>query len=362
MAHRVKHVVALDCARRRETARDGARRRDGNARGLIDMLLLSSIDPACGVLRRARRPGDSTDLARGLDGEISLAISKRRLYAGSRRPRSRGESTMKATTFKPQPSVAVAESPPHRPALSRPAPGESPGAAERLGHSLSVLAASQAAPVQCQRNRRRWTDAQRAQSERFWEKKAKKVERQREARESGFLRRIAVKRRNEADGVAQYGMVHSPAGAGTPMPARTGNPVAPDPGATMRYGQVMSRVADFLDPLQPVRSHFNEGGPQFIQNVGHNQDLGGNEMRRVGIDVEPSGHVSRLRPHLNLQTQVNGTPIVDGPLADPHDPVLSADPFDSPDGQHPLRGMQPEEQRKFMERYLRSSGIPVTRQ
>ncbi|WP_437972163.1 hypothetical protein WMF04_23975 [Sorangium sp. So ce260] len=49
--------------------------------------------------------------------------------------------------------------------------------AEGLGHTLSVLSSSASAPVQLERNRRRWTPQQREASRRFWEKKHAREER-----------------------------------------------------------------------------------------------------------------------------------------------------------------------------------------
>lgn len=269
---------------------------------------------------------------------------------------------MQVTIPTPRQSPAVIQSSSSRTTPPLPAFGGSPDAratdaAGRLGHSFS---ASAAAPIQRERNRKRWTPQQRAQSQKFWEKKNKKLEARRENQDTGFLRRAAVARRDQVAAVGQRGVVAGPAGAQGPMALRVGVPVAPNPLAAMGYRQVMSSVTDFLHPNHPVRSLHNAGGPQFVQQFNQHPTA---VTRRVGIDVEPSAHVNQLRPHINLQTQHDGV-IQGGPLADPHHPVLNADPFgvnDPVHGLHPLRGMQPEEQRRFMERHLLSSGINVAR-
>lgn len=48
---------------------------------------------------------------------------------------------------------------------------------ERLGHSLDVLARSAAYPIQLEKNRKRWTPQQHAQSQKFWNKKHAREER-----------------------------------------------------------------------------------------------------------------------------------------------------------------------------------------
>ncbi|WP_329410347.1 hypothetical protein OG802_13345 [Streptomyces sp. NBC_00704] len=49
-------------------------------------------------------------------------------------------------------------------------------------------------------------------------------------------------------------------------------------------------------------------------------DASGNQVRKIArFDVNPeSGHVQKLGPHLNLETQVNGKTVTSGPLKDPH--------------------------------------------
>jgi len=222
------------------------------------------------------------------------------------------------------------------------------GGVERLGHRITELAGSGGEPpLQLMRNRRRWTPAQREQSRKFWEKKHAREERNRVA---AYVRGQREKVAAELAPISQRGVVSGPAGHQNPSAPRGGPLVPARPGAALRYRDVTQHISDFLDPAHPVRSVANDGGPQLVQNVGH-------VTRRVGVDVEPSGHVAQHGPHLNLQTQHGGV-IQGGPLADPHHPVLTADPF-SPG--HPLHGLQPEEQRKFLERYLTSSGFQVRR-
>jgi hypothetical protein len=79
-------------------------------------------------------------------------------------------------------------------AVSRAATAQpSTGSAERLGHRLSQLAPSApAAPIQAYRNRKRWTPQQRAQSEKFWEKRDRRdQERARIARLPRVVQRSA---------------------------------------------------------------------------------------------------------------------------------------------------------------------------
>ncbi len=65
------------------------------------------------------------------------------------------------------------------------------------------------------------------------------------------------------------------------------------------------------------------GGVQFIsQSVGD----GGEQITRIArFDVNPnSKHVQKLGPHLNLETQINGRTVRNGPLRDPHTPIDSS--------------------------------------
>jgi hypothetical protein len=233
----------------------------------------------------------------------------------------------------------------------------------RLSPKITGSANHASAPaMQFQRNRRRWSPAQREQSRKFWEKKQLKEARKRDSQ----LERLRVgrvrERATDITNTANLHTVSAPAGNTNPMGARNQPAVEPREGAQLGYKDVMSNVAGFLHPDHPVRSLHNAGGPQFIQQF---DDIPGQVTRRVGIDVEPSGHVQALSPHINLQTQHNGI-IQQGPLADPHTPVRSAEPFENSRGAgfaKPLHGLQltPEERRKFMERYLKSSGIGVNR-
>ena len=65
--------------------------------------------------------------------------------------------------------------------------------AERLGHRLSQLALSAPSPpIQAYRNRKRWTPQQRAQSDKFWEKRNRRdQERARVARLPRIVQRSA---------------------------------------------------------------------------------------------------------------------------------------------------------------------------
>jgi hypothetical protein len=208
--------------------------------------------------------------------------------------------------------------------------------------------------MQLQRNRKRWTPQQREQSRKFWEKKELREARKREGRIAAYHNKRLRERGSELGQLAALGVSSGPAGSQSPIAPRVAPLVPPDPHATMGYKEVTGAISDFLHPDHPIRSTANDGGPQFIQNF----DDGPTQVtRRVGLDVEPSSHVRKLKPHLNLQTQ-HGGEIQGGALADPHAPVASADPF--PSG-HPLHGLQPEEQRKFVERHLKSSGFNVKR-
>jgi hypothetical protein len=213
--------------------------------------------------------------------------------------------------------------------------------------------------VQLQRHRKRWTPAQQAQSDRFWAKKNARVAARQESQELNLRRRQAraeaakwPSRAQELEQVKGARLVRGLEGGA--MPARTGALVTPKPEATVGYSGLVERIGDFLHPQHPVRSVFNDGGPQFIQQFNDGQH---DVTRRVGVDVEPSSHVGKLKPHLNLQTQHAGK-IQDGPLADPHLPLADTDPFPA---RHPLHGLHPEERRQFIERYLGSRGIPLAR-
>jgi hypothetical protein len=237
-----------------------------------------------------------------------------------------------------------------------------------LGPHLGAAAGS--SPVQLQRHRKRWTPAQQAQSDRFWAKKNARVAARQESQAVNTRRRQAraeaatwLSPAQELEQVRRARLVRGPEGTG--MPNRTRALVPPKPEANVGYSGLVERIGGFLHPQHPVRSLFNEGGPQLIQEFNDGQH---DVTRRVGVDVEPSSHVAKLKPHLNLQTQHGGA-IQGGLLADPHLPLADTDPFARHrqvhglpvHGQHPLYGLQPEERRQFIERYLRSSGTPLTR-
>jgi hypothetical protein len=243
------------------------------------------------------------------------------------------------------------------------------GAVQAAGHRIRLdpkingSANHASAPaMQFQRNKKRWSPAQREQSRKFWEKKQLKEARKRESQLERFRVGGVRARATGITNTANLRTVSAPAGNTNPMAPRNQPAVPPRDDAQLGYKDVMSNVAGFLHPDHPVRSLQNAGGPQFIQQF---DDVPGQVTRRVGIDVEPSGHVQALSPHINLQTQHDGV-IQQGPLADPHTPVRSAEPFENSRGAgsaRPLHALEltPEERRKFMERYLKSSGIGVNR-
>lgn len=208
-----------------------------------------------------------------------------------------------------------------------------------------------------------WSGAQWEQSKKFWEKKNLKTERQFKAldarrikAEDTFMSSLSQARKAELTQLSAMKLVTR--SKEKQMPDATMS-VLPAKAATKRYKDVMSDIGSFLDPKARVRSKFNEGGPQLIQQF--TDQHGVSVTRRVGVDVEPSGHVQSLRPHLNLQTQHNGV-IQGGPLQDPHHPIRSFDPFRGP-GNHPLQGkLTSDEKRAFMERYIRSLGTPIERE
>lgn len=78
---------------------------------------------------------------------------------------------------------------------------------------------------------------------------------------------------------------------------------------------VSRAVAHVGDHATVVRS--GSGGVQFMSV---STDASGNQVRKIArFDVNPeSGHVQKLGPHLNLETQVNGKTVTSGPLKDPH--------------------------------------------
>jgi len=204
-----------------------------------------------------------------------------------------------------------------------------------------------------------WSDAQFAQSKKFWEKKSARQFRELDARrvraENTFMGQLPQARKVEPQLSDMKPVTRSKV---APMP-NANMSVLPSRMATKGYKEVMSDIGDFLNPNAPVRSKFNDGGPQLIQQF---TDPGGVSVtRRVGVDVEPSGHVQSLRPHLNLQTQYDGT-IQGGALQDPHHPVRNFDPFGGARS-HPLKAMlTSDERRAFMERYIHSLGIPIKRE
>lgn len=212
--------------------------------------------------------------------------------------------------------------------------------------------------------KRRWTDKQWAQSQQFQQKQHQQAVRKfetlnarREVAENTFMSNLPLARKTELAQLSDMKLITR--SKEKPMPH--GTMPAPSPQATKRYKDVVSDIGNFLDPKASVRSRFNDGGPQFIQNFDHN---GVSVTRRVGVDVEPSAHVQSLNPHLNLQTQHNSV-IQGGTLQDPHHPIHSFDPF-AQDPQkataHPLQGLKSDERRAFAERYIQSLGIPVKRE
>lgn len=226
--------------------------------------------------------------------------------------------------------------------------------------------------------KRNWTSSQWEQSKQFAVKKEQKILRQENALdgrrvgvENAFLSKLPQARQAELSQLSDMKLVSRP--KPMPTPGLGVIPVPPKLTATKNYKDVMSDIGSFLDPKASVRSKFNDGGPQMIQQF--TNETGVKVTRRVGIDVEPSSHVQGLNPHLNLQTQHNGT-IQDGVLADPHSPIRSVDPFvRAPIGPgqwrnlrpeqrsvHPLMGLTSDEKRGFAERYIHSLGIPIKRE
>lgn len=213
-----------------------------------------------------------------------------------------------------------------------------------------------------------WSDKQWQQSQKFWEKKNQRVESHYKSlhqrtlnSEKKFIDSQRGVRNAELQQLSQMKLVSS--ARQNQMPNATTS-VLPDRAATKGYKDVVGHIGDFLEKGAEVRSTFNAGGPQLIQQFTDSQNR--NVTRRVGVDVEDSSHVRGLNPHLNLQTQFGGK-IQGGTLADPHHPVQSFDPFrtlrPNPNGPHPLQGaLTSDEKRAFMERYVRSLGTPVKRQ
>ncbi|MCW5518549.1 RHS domain-containing protein [Aureitalea sp. L0-47] len=81
--------------------------------------------------------------------------------------------------------------------------------------------------------------------------------------------------------------------------------------------EALDQANDFLEPGEKVRviDNPNSSGVQWIQVY---EKDGVKVTKRVGFDINPeSGHVKKLGPHLNLQTQFDGK-IQGGDLADPH--------------------------------------------
>ena len=212
--------------------------------------------------------------------------------------------------------------------------------------------------------KKNWSDKQWQQSQKFWAKKNKRVESHARSvhqktinSEDRFIAGQRAVRGAELKKISDMKLVSQ---ARQDKMPNTTTPVAPSPGATKDYKEVVGHIGDFLKPGTPVRSTFNEGGAQLIQQF-KNQE-GKDVTRRVGVDVEDSSHVRKLKPHLNLQTQIGGKVQQDEPLKDPHHPVRSFDPFAGPRN-HPLKGkLTSDERRAFMERYVRSLGTPVERE
>lgn len=219
-----------------------------------------------------------------------------------------------------------------------------------------------------------WSNAQWDQARQFSAKKQEKIMRQQDAKRVGaehaFMSKLPQARKAEIDKLSDMKLVSRP----KRMP-NADRSMVPAADAAKNYHDVMSDIGGFLDPKAPVRSTFNDGGPQMIQQFSHPQH--GEVTRRVGIDVEPSSHVAKLAPHLNLQTQYDGK-IQGGDLKDPHSPIRSVDPFRraplapgidpaklAPERTriHPLMGaLTSDERRGFAERYVHSLGIPIKRE
>ncbi|MFH9552007.1 polymorphic toxin-type HINT domain-containing protein [Streptomyces sp. NPDC017435] len=87
-------------------------------------------------------------------------------------------------------------------------------------------------------------------------------------------------------------------------------------------------IAHVGDNATVVRS--GSGGVQFMSV---STDASGNQVRKIArFDVNPgSGHVQKLGPHVNLETQINGRTVTSGPLKDPHTPI---DPSTIRDGDY----------------------------
>jgi hypothetical protein len=62
------------------------------------------------------------------------------------------------------------------------------------------------------------------------------------------------------------------------------------------------------------------GGWQFINSSVNEAGETVTKIARFDIN-SASAHVQKLRPHLNLETQVNGRTVTSGPLKDPHLPI-----------------------------------------
>ena len=80
--------------------------------------------------------------------------------------------------------------------------------------------------------------------------------------------------------------------------------------------EALERASSFMQSGVPIRSAESPSGVQFIQEM---TDTAGNQItRRAGFDINPySKHVKNMGPHLNLQTRINGRPV----LVDPHTPI-----------------------------------------
>ncbi|MEV5283183.1 hypothetical protein [Streptomyces sp. NPDC052811] len=61
-------------------------------------------------------------------------------------------------------------------------------------------------------------------------------------------------------------------------------------------------------------------GSKAVQYMSTSVDAAGNIVKKIArFDVNSNvGHVQKLGPHLNLETQINGKTITSGPLKDPH--------------------------------------------
>ncbi|HEV2638020.1 MAG TPA: DUF6531 domain-containing protein [Actinocrinis sp.] len=118
-----------------------------------------------------------------------------------------------------------------------------------------------------------------------------------------------------------YAYVENPLRLLDPFGLAGGPPPGGRPAGPISMDTAVSLGADFVgDNARIVRS--GSGGFQFLST---GTDPAGDTVTGIArFDINPaSPHVQGLGPHLNLETQVNGTTVRSGPLADPH---ISIDP------------------------------------